>query len=117
MTALPTAADVVAAASLLRPFVRRTPVLESAALNRALGAGRRVLVKAECLQVTGSFKFRGALHRLMHLEALELPCLRPWLDPEAAHEQIPKHLRPTLATVGRVLWIGTSPPASDLAVV
>ncbi len=38
--------------------IRRTPVLEAAALDRI--AGRRVLVKAECLQVTGSFKARGA---------------------------------------------------------
>ena len=38
--------------------IRRTPLLEAAALDRL--AGRRVLVKAECLQVTGSFKARGA---------------------------------------------------------
>jgi threonine dehydratase len=38
--------------------IRRTPILEAAALDRI--AGRRVLVKAECLQVTGSFKARGA---------------------------------------------------------
>lgn len=37
--------------------IRRTPLLSSAALDRI--AGRRVLVKAECLQVTGSFKARG----------------------------------------------------------
>ena len=36
---------------------RVTPLLESPFLNKA--AGRRVLVKAECLQKTGSFKFRG----------------------------------------------------------
>jgi threonine dehydratase len=35
-----------------------TPLLEHPALNAI--AGRRVLVKAECLQRTGSFKFRGA---------------------------------------------------------
>lgn len=38
--------------------IRRTPLLESPGLSRL--AGRRVLVKAECLQVTGSFKARGA---------------------------------------------------------
>jgi threonine dehydratase len=38
--------------------IRRTPLLGAAALDRM--AGRRVLVKAECLQVTGSFKARGA---------------------------------------------------------
>jgi len=37
--------------------IRRTPMLESDDLNRL--AGRRVLVKAECLQHTGSFKARG----------------------------------------------------------
>jgi threonine dehydratase len=34
-----------------------TPMLESPLLNEV--AGRRLLVKAECLQRTGSFKFRG----------------------------------------------------------
>lgn len=42
--------------------------------------------------LTGSLP--QSLRRLIHLESLELPCLRPWLDPEAAHELIPKHLRP-----------------------
>ena len=37
--------------------VRRTPLLSSPAIDAV--AGRRVLVKAECLQWTGSFKFRG----------------------------------------------------------
>lgn len=38
--------------------IRETPLLSDDALDRI--AGRRVLVKAECLQVTGSFKARGA---------------------------------------------------------
>lgn len=50
--------DIRAAAERLAPVVRRTPLLESPFLNEL--AGRRVLVKAECLQHTGSFKFRGA---------------------------------------------------------
>ena len=48
---------IKAAAGRLRGQVRRTPVLHSPFLDRI--AGRRVLVKAECLQRTGSFKFRG----------------------------------------------------------
>ena len=51
-------AAIRAAAARLAPVVRRTPLLESPFLNDI--AGRRVLVKAECLQHTGSFKFRGA---------------------------------------------------------
>lgn len=49
--------DIRAAARRLEGRAVVTPLLESPHLNRA--AGRRVLVKAECLQKTGSFKFRG----------------------------------------------------------
>ena len=49
--------DIRAAARRLEGQARITPLLESPFLNEA--AGRRVLVKAECLQRTGSFKFRG----------------------------------------------------------
>jgi len=47
-----------AAEKRLRGVVRQTPLLGSPFLDEL--AGRRVLVKAECLQHTGSFKFRGA---------------------------------------------------------
>jgi threonine dehydratase len=47
-----------AAAARLAGHARRTPLLSSPFLDEI--AGRRVLVKAECLQHTGSFKFRGA---------------------------------------------------------
>ena len=46
-----------AAEARLAPVVRRTPLLSSPFIDEI--AGRRVLVKAECLQHTGSFKFRG----------------------------------------------------------
>lgn len=57
-----TIALVEAAAERLAPVIRRTPMLGADALDRL--AGRRVLVKAECLQHTGSFKLRGAYSRL-----------------------------------------------------
>ena len=49
--------DIHAARRRLDGYARVTPLLESPFLNKL--AGRRVLVKAECLQRTGSFKFRG----------------------------------------------------------
>ncbi len=58
--------DIRAAAERLAPLVRRTPLLESPFLNER--AGRRVLVKAECLQHTGSFKFRGAWSAISALD-------------------------------------------------
>jgi threonine dehydratase len=48
---------IVAARARLRGHARRTPLLSSPFLNEI--AGRRIFVKAECLQHTGSFKFRG----------------------------------------------------------
>ena len=47
-----------AAAKRLHGHVRRTPLLSSPFLDEI--AGRRVFVKPECLQHTGSFKYRGA---------------------------------------------------------
>jgi threonine dehydratase len=51
-------AMIEAAARRLQGRARATPLLSSPFLDEI--AGRRVLVKAECLQITGSFKFRGA---------------------------------------------------------
>jgi threonine dehydratase len=50
-------AQIEAAASRMAGHVRRTPFLNAPLLDKA--AGRRVFVKAECLQITGSFKARG----------------------------------------------------------
>ena len=61
----PGRADVEAAARRIRGHARRTPLLNAPLLDRM--AGRRVWVKAECLQLTGSFKFRGAFNALAQL--------------------------------------------------
>ena len=57
--------------------IRRTPLLSSPELDRE--AGRRVLVKAECLQVTGSFKARGAWAAVSALAPEERATRRPRL--------------------------------------
>ena len=57
---------IEAAAGRLKGWARRTPMLSSPFLDEL--AGRRVLVKAECLQHTGSFKFRGAWNAISALE-------------------------------------------------
>ncbi len=56
-----------AAAARLKGQARRTPLLNSPLLDEV--AGRRVWIKAECLQLTGSFKFRGAWSALSALDA------------------------------------------------
>ncbi len=57
-----TADDIIAAAATIRGHARITPLLESKKLNERTNG--RVLLKAECLQRTGSFKFRGAYNRI-----------------------------------------------------
>jgi threonine dehydratase len=55
-------ADIDAAARVIAAFAVRTPLLSSPALDQRMGA--RVFLKAEMLQRTGSFKFRGAFNKL-----------------------------------------------------
>ena len=69
-TAAPTFADVEDAAHRIADLAVETPLLRSDALDAAAGA--RVWVKAECLQRTGSFKFRGAANRITRLTPDEL---------------------------------------------
>jgi threonine dehydratase len=59
---LPTAADVDAAASRIKGVAVRTPLINAPVLDARLGA--RVFLKAETLQRTGSFKFRGAYNKI-----------------------------------------------------
>jgi threonine dehydratase len=62
---VPTLDDIRAAAARIAPHAAVTPLLTSPALDAR--AGGRVLLKAEVLQHTGSFKLRGALNRLLQL--------------------------------------------------
>jgi threonine dehydratase len=57
--------DIRAAATRIAPYTVLTPLVESPRLNDWLGF--RLLVKAECLQHTGSFKLRGATNTVMSL--------------------------------------------------
>ena len=60
-------ARIEAAAVRLQGHARRTPLLNSPLLDQI--AGRRVFVKAECLQWTGSFKYRGGWSAVSALDA------------------------------------------------
>lgn len=69
MPSLPTAADVDDAARQIAGVAWRTPLISSPELDAATGA--RVFLKAESLQRTGSFKFRGAYNRLSRIAGPE----------------------------------------------
>jgi threonine dehydratase len=62
MTSLPTADDVAEAVKRLRGIALHTPLIASPVLDALTGG--TVFLKAETLQRTGSFKFRGAYNKL-----------------------------------------------------
>src|SRR5690349_10061692 len=70
--------DIQAAAGRIAPYVRRTPLLAAKPLKSGLAADWSLYLKLENLQITGSFKARGAINKLLTLEAAtggELPGL------------------------------------------
>ncbi|MEE0955815.1 MAG: threonine/serine dehydratase [Eubacterium sp.] len=64
--------DVLEAAKRIRPYVRRTPLLREQSMDETLDC--QVYVKPEMLQVSGSFKMRGASNKILSLSEEERKC-------------------------------------------
>lgn len=60
------AKDILRAADRIKPYVRRTPLEFSYWLSEV--GKTKVYLKLECEQITGSFKLRGALNKLLCLK-------------------------------------------------
>jgi threonine dehydratase len=56
---------IEAARTRIAPHTRRTPVMRLTGAKDTLPVDAEVVLKLECLQVTGSFKARGAMNRLL----------------------------------------------------
>ena len=65
MPIIPTYRDVLAAAKRIRPYVHRTPIFTSTALNRMAGA--ELYLKNEAMQKVGAFKARGGCNAVFAL--------------------------------------------------
>jgi threonine dehydratase len=64
--------DVEAAAQRIAGNVRQTPMIAATNLKAGLAEGTELILKLELLQVTGSFKARGATNRLLSMERSQL---------------------------------------------
>ncbi len=64
-------AEIRAARERIRPYVRRTPILEAVAVKERPYEGQ-LFFKLEDLQVSGSFKARGAVNKLLSLPQAQL---------------------------------------------
>ncbi|MBN1314206.1 MAG: pyridoxal-phosphate dependent enzyme [Anaerolineales bacterium] len=58
--------DIYAARARIAPLVCKTPLVSSPELSELTGS--EVTLKLECLQETGSFKARGAAHKILSLD-------------------------------------------------
>ena len=71
--------DFEAAAQRIKGHVRRTPFLRARFL-RSQPSDAQILLKLESLQVTGSFKPRGAVNKIidaLEADATDLPRIAP----------------------------------------
>jgi threonine dehydratase len=66
----PTLQDIRDARERLKPYIRHTPLLRAERIEKA--AGCQLYLKPETLQVTGSFKIRGALNKSLSLPREEI---------------------------------------------
>lgn len=63
---IPTLSDIKKAHKIIKPYARRTPVLQSVHVNKRTGA--EVFFKCENFQKVGAFKFRGACNAVLTLD-------------------------------------------------
>jgi threonine dehydratase len=68
-TTLPSADYIRDAATLIKPYIHKTPVLTSAQINSM--SGSELFFKCENLQKAGAFKSRGAMHAVLRLSTTE----------------------------------------------
>ncbi len=64
---MPTYADVMAARSQLISHIRTTPLISAMPTRTAIQGQPNLWLKLDCLQVTGSFKARGAVNKLLSM--------------------------------------------------
>ncbi|MDO5725447.1 MAG: threonine/serine dehydratase [Tissierellia bacterium] len=64
--------DIIEARELIRDHIIKTPLLRVKALDKILNT--KVYLKCENLQITNSFKLRGALNALLHLSDEQKSC-------------------------------------------
>ncbi|MBX3582770.1 MAG: threonine/serine dehydratase [Rhizobiaceae bacterium] len=57
--------DIAVARERISPYIRRTPIMEASHARDPLPVAASVVMKLELQQVTGSFKARGAMNRLL----------------------------------------------------
>ena len=64
--------DIQAAQARIANYIRHTPLVEAKPTKQPLCQAQALYLKLECLQITGSFKARGAVNKLLSLTTEQL---------------------------------------------
>ena len=64
--------DIQAAQARIANYIRHTPLVEAKPIKQPLCQAQALYLKLECLQITGSFKARGAVNKLLSLTPEQL---------------------------------------------
>jgi threonine dehydratase len=107
------AASIERAADLIAGQIRETPLLDAGELSRRSGGS--VVLKAECLQLTGSFKVRGAFHAIGQLPRAQLE--RGVVAASAGNHAQAVALAASRLGVGADLFMPAEAPLSKIAAV
>jgi len=66
--------DIQAAQARITGYVRRTPMMEAKPVKQSVCEAQTLYLKLESLQITGSFKARGAVNKLLSLSSEQVAC-------------------------------------------
>lgn len=106
-------ADIVAAARRIEPHVCRTPLLHSAPMSERVGA--QIAIKAEHRQLTGSFKLRGALNKVLGLT--ESDRARGIVTASSGNHGIATAVAARIAQVGCTVYLPTGASPAKVAAI
>ncbi|HTS94853.1 MAG TPA: threonine/serine dehydratase [Stellaceae bacterium] len=111
MALIPDLATIRAAAATVAGEVRRTPLIPADHDKRPLGA--ETWLKLECLQVTGSFKARGAINTLRSLPPEEIR--RGIITASGGNHGLAVAYAGYVASAPAIIYLPRSVPAAKIA--
>jgi threonine dehydratase len=111
---VPTRADIDRAALRIAPHIVRTPLVASAWLSELAGADVRL--KLEIVQVTGSFKIRGAMNAVLRLKDARPDVRRVVTASAGNHGQAVALAASTAGLAARIFLPATAPAAKRDAI-
>jgi threonine dehydratase len=107
-----TIGEIRTAAARIAGYVRRTPLISCRPVRDSAEIGESLTLKLECLQVTGSFKARGAINKLKSLAPADLA--RGIITASGGNHGLAVAYAGWLAKVPTRIYLPTTAPAEKI---